>query len=607
MVDEKKSGITDAEAFIALESRYMLPVLLPGMQVMFKKGEWWTASSENIVTYDPSAFKREGMDFTPVQQLFALCHELYAHLHEWRELRKTQEGEELFQQRLSTEAENPQIAEWENIREDLRGNRGLLTFPIFSDESAVPALYTQKLFPDSAKKNMRQLPKHLQFMDAILLEYMLTPEEFEKVEIDDDVRKIIADLHDGLLPSGEEVLDPQTKEPLGDAIDAMTDQGLTSALESIRISKAIFWPIVNSLYQQDIRERRVGYRANPFKREYEEQQQRHVTGPHSDSDEQKMEKGSRSQYSSGSAGGKGGDGLGERQQGRTPFEAAYQETSPYVTRLIQILKNTIDQPIVYIRKRIISRNQQADGELDDLIEAYLALRRRGGGSEDLPIFAEDRIVEEREAIIQQEFAPLDFYLVVDTTGSMGGEKIAKAATVALLIARAAVERKKVATTAGIKVPETQMSVHTFDTRSQIALSLRDATSLSRKDLEQLFTAINGSGGSNNEPQIFQTLVQDLQIHQPSADAPRKRIVFIITDGGASGISEAKAKLKEIKDTQHVRVIPIGIGIDFNDFHELYGNDAQQAESLEDILRIVASVLNEEMEAASKPLKIEGKN
>ena len=162
----------EAEAsFFAREER-ILGDIAGGGVFKFRRGNQWAIDPETgEATYDPKFFEDKG--HTRSQALFASFHEIRAHLVETAQLLSTPEGDKANKRLKQRREKKKRIHLWENIRQDIKGNRSILKIaPSLATQTQT--LYKEKLFPVT---DMTKQYKHLQFMDAIIRRAMVPGEE----------------------------------------------------------------------------------------------------------------------------------------------------------------------------------------------------------------------------------------------------------------------------------------------------------------------------------------------------------------------------------------------------------------------------------------------
>lgn len=156
--------------------------------------------------------------------------------------------------------------------------------------------------------------------------------------------------------------------------------------------------------------------------------------------------------------------------------------------------------------------------------------------------------------------PLDVVLVIDTSGSMAGEKIGRA--------RAAARRLVEQVPAG-----SRMALVSFDNSGQQRTEMREVA-MGRAELERAIQTIEASGGTNLEDGFATG-------RAAFGDSQRKealRRIFVVSDGHPTAGATSPQRLGELARAAAMTgtgVTTLGVGLDFNE--DVLGTMAIQGE------------------------------
>ena len=165
--------------------------------------------------------------------VYAILHEI-GHFREKLEMMSEEGGLEDFQRYLEKIKKDKAFSLIDNLIADISINREVNNRTSSSFRQTERQMYETDLFPET---DFTQIPKHIQFGQALLREHRL-PEE--KCIVADEVRVEIDNLRKG---------------PQGDIVDIMTDPDVSMSMR-LKVLERFIMPIVDKLRQQDLEDKK---------------------------------------------------------------------------------------------------------------------------------------------------------------------------------------------------------------------------------------------------------------------------------------------------------------------------------------------------------------
>lgn len=303
---------------------------------------------------------------------------------------------------------------------------------------------------------------------------------------------------------------------------------------------------------------------------------------------------------------KGGDGAGDpvddlvRKALEAAANAPYQVIQEYrsnLDRLWPLVEDieTFYEQIISDRVTVLSKTvrYQDEGDInpDQIAQAYIASRRG---------FDEGAVYQEVETSVERvpDSGGFDFFLAIDTSGSMAGNKAEIAAESAMVI------------TEGLS--SSHQRVLEAQEEHGVELGLDVATNV--KIFGEFLETLKPSGEMLDEAErmrIFKR-TQDAtggttadylaleDIHKEIADsrddatqAGRKKIVIVVTDGVSSNPTRARKAVEELQDE---KVVVIGVGIASNAATDLYRPNGRKIDNVEELPEALIDVVKEQIQA-----------
>ena len=514
-----------------------------------------------------------------------------------------------------------------NILGDTAGNRKIIT-KIPESADTWRDFYANKLFPGTDYRtvedktgNQRPRPRHMQFLYALIRERFVPD---EPCQVDDEVRTALDSLHD-LNGSGQDLIAYAT-QPF------KTPREYLSRMEQMTLWREGIWQPYLKLYDKDLEDRkpepsRQGQSGSngspsdtdqspdssddPFAGEYEDYAnnrhpgQQHSDDPQSeDSAEQVMnailnrnpetDKEAEKDENNESAPGSKSDqsdsktedsnaqkvGQSEKQRASDIQAAAAKEAGvgledyqsyqkevdlalPYIQDMRRVFEQFISERLAFKRQLV---HRQTEGPLIDPENLpYTVAQINSGQTEEMPAFLDYEAKSKEKTMLGK----LDFWLVVDTSDSMGWE----GGTKAKLAAEGAVTVLE-----GLDMFNDMVAEESrrqgfdldFDARSSVItfssgmpsyeVPKQLGLSLSYQERVEATKGIRQTGGGTDASPALH-YINDYYAGDPAM--ARKKVVVLLTDGEDRNPQGVAGEVKALRNNG-VLVYPIYIQSDIVD-------------------------------------------
>src|SRR3989344_1514322 len=644
----------EAEAsFFAREER-ILGDIAGGGVFKFRRGNQWAIDPETgEATYDPKFFEDKG--HTRSQALFASFHEIRAHLVETAQLLSTPEGDKANKRLKQRSEKKKRIHLWENIRQDIKGNRSILKIaPSLATQTQT--LYKEKLFPVT---DMTKQYKHLQFMDAIIRRAMVPGEEVKiSPEIEEEIKKL--------------------RNIKGkDVIELATDPDQDPYL-ALRLSEKYIEPIIDKLWQKDKEDYEKKKKeeekkkdknnqgqgegepqqgegqsqpsSDPFEEEYAKREEAHPDTKE-DKGKDKKDKEKQSNQSKKQKGGsdqnQGGkqppadsfededekkDNRGiqgkekdldqiiretiknadparrenrayEEEHGITKEEAAeyyseYQKIEPYIEPLRKVFRRIIQERT--IPKRRLGSLKEEGVMVDPGLVTQTYLETRHGA-------INPKTMKDFEGYTMPDNIPASFsiHLVADQSGSMRDyDKHIFQRRTAILMMEALKEFSDFSDSVSQELIENldiRTELRSFgaptNTQTKVYKPLsKELTEVQR--IEYFRGLLNISGGTNDydaleeiETEMDKRMMQDKKYAEELKSGRKREIVIIMSDGESNDASIVAERLQSLRG-KGVKVVGVGVSQEGAAVVRTYAPDGKVAYKVSDLPQTVENLLEE---------------
>lgn len=537
--DQEKAG-----SFFADEERILNDIA--GSSVFsFRRGDQWAINPETgEAIYDPKFFEEKG--YTPSQALFGAFHEIKCHLVELTAILDRRDGREAYERLKGRVRSKKRLHLWDNCRTDIKGNLAILEFAP-SLEQDVRTLYKERLFPEN---DLTDRPKHLQFMYAILRQAMVPDEE---VTVDRAVQEEI-----------DKLRSVQGKDAIALATHPHQDPIL-----ALLISERYIEPVINKLYEQDLKERwkeDQGTIEDVFTNDYQDYGKRHPEPIEIDDktigNKIKARRGLQSESDRQNAGYEDENGVSKKDI--ADYYTEYKTIEPYIEPLREIFRRIIEQRRIPLRRLV---PLQEEGVMIDpglIVQTYLDIKAGIENPRTMKDF-EGRFIE---ANIPGNFVAR---LVADQSESMsyGGKDVAQRRS-AILVMEALKEFSDILDSkrAGLSVDlEIQSELSSFGVRSRTGIRLYKPLSkeLSEKQRIEFFKGLERTQGGTNDFDVLARIEEDIKEHiardpQYGADlksGKRREIIIVLSDGDSGDVRKAQRRIQNLRNLG-VKVVGLGM-------------------------------------------------
>lgn len=552
----------DVAAKFIRENSTALTLIMGASGVDITIGEGWTTNLKTgKVTVDPTFFI--GEEYNPDWVNYGMMHEISAHLVPM--IVEPQSAKE----RLDWSGHDQSRHLFLNILEDIAGNKRMHSLLPRQGEVAAE-VYSEKLIPEG---DYITIPKHLQFLYKIIRQEMI-PGSQTIVE-----------------PEVDAAIQSLRESELGDIISQATERFKTGTLEEtprqvqFKLWLEYIYPKFEELLEQDRNDERFkpkegdesgegqgkGYDFGSYYEDYE--QNRHPEPiSHEEAEEILHEAlGKQRQDAKDAKENTPQKQAEKRANQRIQAEIGnhtLRESSSYrrelsslassIDEMRQFFSTLLDERVVSVRR--LNKAGEEGAVLNPNTIAQTVADIRAGKSNPPAFLDYGRTETERKA--EGHF---DYFLVVDNSGSMEGDRIiqARRATIVFLEGLASFERE-------IRAREQQGGVQlAWDVRTSVYTFGEDATEV--KPLGHTLTevhrldAVGGLDASESTTRDYLALQQIAQsirgeIAKDPSSRTRRRIITVVTDGASSNQGALASAIRELT-ALGASVVAIGIQTD----------------------------------------------
>lgn len=579
-------GLNREHSFFREEER-ILSDIAGASGFTFKRGEGWAINPETgEATYDPKFFEERG--YTPSQALFGAFHEIKCHLVETAELLNAPGGAQAHERLKDRTKEKPRLHIWENCRTDIKGNQAIMRFaPSLADD--VETVYREKLWPET---DLTDKPRHLQFMYAVLRTGMVPGEQ---VQVDPMVIAAI-----------DKLRSVKGKDVIALATDPTQDPFL-----ALRLSERYIEPVIEELYQEDLKDRKGEQPSQPgqgegesgsgpgepFEGNYQDYENRHPEPMDETQVEEKIKKTQAAQ----DAGGRQKAGY-EAEHGVTAkdiadYAAEYRNIEKYIEPLRQIFRRIIEQRKIPVRH--LAALKEEGVMIDPGLVAQTFMDVKAG-------IENPKTMKDFEGTLIDETVPTNFEITVvaDRTGSMqSGTKIPEQRRSCVLLMEALKEFSDMTEDQGLLAVDlgVRSEVLSFGDNPQRTEVLKPLSKeLTERQRVEVFKSLAiADSGTNNEEVMLANILTSIQQEVAKDPAYLERIksgklrkfVIILTDGMVGNLGATRAGLDRLRE---LGVVVAGVGItkDGEDALNSYAPDGRVCYDVSNLPETLQDLLSE---------------
>ena len=579
MFMETNSNAVGNEAqFFAQEER-VLSHVAGTSGFSFKRGDKWAIDPETgEATYDPKFFQEQG--YSGPQALFAALHEIRCHLVEVADLMDTPEGMREYNRFKQRSKKAQRLHIWENCRTDVKGNLGIIELaPSLSEEKQT--LYREKLFPET---DFTEKPKHLQFAYAVVRRAMVPD---ETIVVDQVVEQAIEDLRHVQGKSGK----------THDIISLATDPHI-DAFVSLQISRQYIEPVINRLFEEDVKDRQDNQNQaqgdgqgegqdqrdsnsqgsadeqkkkgkessqDQFNEDYEDWKKRHPEPYDEEEMDKKIRKAKEAQSASSRQEAGYEDEHGVSRKDIAEYYSEYRLVAQYIEPLREIFRRITQQRKIPIRRLAALKEECVMIDPGLITQTYTEAQAGVPNPKTMKDF-EGQVVDENTP------GEASFYFLYDQSLSMAGDKAVLQRRGAIVAAEALQEGQEMLAEEQLPDP-LALNINTAFMGFGSPDSTSTYKSLSKGLSEQQRVAIFkgllefGRVGTNDyaglvliENDIKAQLTKDPLFADGLRSGKRKVCVVVTTDGGSNDprLSDEAARQRTKKKAEELRTLGVKV-------------------------------------------------
>jgi len=556
------------------------------------------ARGEKAIVYaSPVFYEKTGNSSEKAVNSF--LHELN-HITEIVELLQEESGTKLWQNEQKKKAKSRCLRILDNIQDNVRMDRGILE-KAPSQAEIQKKVYREDLYPSG---DYTELPRHLQFMQALFRESMIPDEE---CIVAPEVRAHLNKLKKMKGVSGKKFWDFHTSTKIAPSL-------------RIKLREQILEPIVEELFEQDLAEE---------KKKQEEQKEKGKKGEPEETGEPVENSGQENEITTAQDGKKS---KGEKSESGEPanpeqyFQKWYDEfeqKNPQMALKPEDLQKAIEQAIKLIEEekkktpeqKALEAYAKAEGvtvaELQDYQRFYAVLEQIKDPETDETVIEELRAIfrkiiaermekkevprypreegdllydpagavaaskagqqdpavwmtYEKEEERQEKYGAFDITLIGDRSGSMqNGGKSAEQRKAMMLLLEALrefseeLEERKAHLLDDLEV---RTEVRTFGDANQNELLKPLGSELTEKQRVLCYQKLADVSGDRTEDYVvLKELLESVSEEdwKMIKEQKLKKIVIVLTDGDSSNSEALKAELRNLREKG---VVVVGIGI-----------------------------------------------
>ncbi len=276
-----------------------------------------------------------------------------------------------------------------------------------------------------------------------------------------------------------------------------------------------------------------------------------------------------------------------------PYEViqAYRRDLDRLWPLIENIEEFYEQ-IISDRLTIDTKTKryQDEGTInpDQMVDAYMAIR---SGRDEGAVYQETEISTERVP----DSGGFDFYLGIDVSGSMGGQKsvVATESAVVLVEGLASCHQKVIEAQKehGIELGlDVATSVLVFGEGAETLKP--NGEMLDESERMHIYQrAQNADGRATEDYLALETILEEVREKTDIESKRRKKIVVMVTDGGSSNSTRARKVVEELRQEG---VVVIGVGIDSSAATSLYAPTGKQINGVTDLPDTLVDIVKDQI-------------
>lgn len=576
-------------------------------QLSIQVGDGWATDMETgAVTVDPSFFIEQG--YEPDWAIYGTLHEIRAHLVEVQynpaltrsvmEFAKQGDAEQIFH----------------NVMADISGNKAIhARLPRMAD--VAEDVYKKRLFPDDPtpmddpleqQPRYRDLPRHLQFLYKVIRQEMIPGSHTSVLPEVDEVIQAMRNYQG----SGEDVITYST--------DVSHGKRETPPEEKFGLWIQVIYPEYQKLVEidkqdprfQDSQKSQNGEPGEPqqgagqdgkpkdngqFGEYYQDYHENRHPEPLSKEDHDKLHDHAehRKQKPQKTSAGSSNPKVLRSKQFKAETGHSIQEAQNYMAELekwrepidaMRELFASIIERRVAVRRHLGRQAHTEGALLDPNRLAQTVIDLSSGVKEPAAFLDYQQTRGETEMI-----GNTDYYLVVDASGSMAGEKAAAAAASTLIFLeglgalQADIEEAEAVHDIDLGLT-IRSCVYTFGDGAANHKSLSPQLDVKER-IESFQTVLAaGSGGTSD------FLALEAITEEPQNDTDRRRVIVVITDGESDNADRAGKAIGLLRSQPNTSVHGISIGSD--DAVKLYAPNSKRNDDPATLPKAIEALLEE---------------
>jgi uncharacterized protein YegL len=201
-----------------------------------------------------------------------------------------------------------------------------------------------------------------------------------------------------------------------------------------------------------------------------------------------------------------------------------------------------------------------------------------------------------EILLAPDSGGFDFYLLVDRSTSMSGQKmkLAAEATMAIVEGLASCHQKVLAAQNAFGVElglDVATNVMLFGDNVEVLKPTGEQ--LSEEERMTIFTRTKQVEGGTGDYLALEKVLKEIEDGEEGSFAKdRKKVIIVVTDGQSGNVQRARTTVDKLR--QHAQTVVMGIGIGADDATRLYSPDGQRVDRIDVLADVLVQIVKSQI-------------